>query len=204
MAGARPPGVGAEPTRAPAGQAPAPAFSQLTIAPLIEADWPAVARIYAQGIAAGDATFEQSVPSWEDWSAARASAPRLVARGGGGVAGEQAGGRAVDADPVLGWAALSRTSHRAVYRGVAEVSIYVDPAFARRGVGGALLRALIDESERAGFWTLEAGIFPENRASVALHERCGFSPVGVRRRIGQMSDGRWRDVALYERRSPRA
>ena len=137
MAGARPPGVGAEPTRAPAGQAPAPAFSQLTIAPLIEADWPAVARIYAQGIAAGEVTFEQSVPSWRSGLRLGASAPRLVARGGGGVAGEQAGGRAVDADPVLGWAALGRTSRRAVYRGVGEVSIYVDPACARRGVGAS-------------------------------------------------------------------
>jgi L-amino acid N-acyltransferase YncA len=102
---------------------------------------------------------------------------------------------------VLGWAALSPTSSRPVYRGVAEVSIYVDPAFTRRGVGRTLLQALIEASERAGFWTLQAGIFPENIASIALHESCGFELVGVSRRVGQMADGRWRDVELYERRS---
>jgi L-amino acid N-acyltransferase YncA len=103
---------------------------------------------------------------------------------------------------VLGWAALSPTSTRPVYRGVGEVSIYVDPACARRGVGRALLEGLIAASEREGFWTLRAGIFPENTASIALHERCGFAFVGVSRRIGQMPDGRWRDVVMYERRSP--
>lgn len=103
---------------------------------------------------------------------------------------------------MLGWAALSPVSTRVVYRGVGSVSIYVDPACARQGVGRALLSALIEASEQVGLWTLEAGIFPENRASVALHERCGFELVGVRRRVGQMPGGRWRDVALYERRSP--
>jgi phosphinothricin acetyltransferase len=151
------------------------------------ADWPAVARIYQAGIDTGDATFEHLVPSWEDWSRARLAQPRLVARDESGE--------------VRGWAALSLVSARAVYRGVGAISIYVDPACVRRGVGGALLNALIEASEQAGMWTLEAGIFPENRASVALHARCGFQLVGVRRRIGQMRDGRWRDVALYERRS---
>jgi phosphinothricin acetyltransferase len=151
------------------------------------ADWPAVARIYAAGIAGGDATFEQAVPSREEFLNARVSSPRLVAR-------EEAG-------QVVGWAALSPTSTRPVYRGVAEVSIYVDPAFARRGVGRALLSALVDESERAGFWTLQAGVFPENVASIALHESCGFERVGVSRRVGRMADGRWRDVVSYERRS---
>ena len=103
---------------------------------------------------------------------------------------------------MLGWAALSPVSARDVYRGVGTVSIYVAPSKARRGVGRALLEALIDAAERDGFWTLEAGIFPENAASVALHERCGFRLVGVRERVGQMRDGRWRDVLLYERRSP--
>jgi phosphinothricin acetyltransferase len=151
------------------------------------ADWPTVARIYQAGIDAGDATFEHAVPSWETWSQARVPAPRLVARDKSGE--------------VLGWAALSPTSTRPVYRGVAEVSVYVAPAVARRGIGRALLQALIEQSERAGFWTLTAGIFPENEASIALHTRCGFELVGVRRHIGQMVDGRWRDVALYERRS---
>lgn len=101
----------------------------------------------------------------------------------------------------MGWVALGPVSTREVYRGVGAVSIYVASRHARRGVGRALLEALIDTSERVGFWTLEAGIFPENEASVALHESCGFRLVGVRRRIGQMPDGRWRDVLLFERRS---
>ena len=144
------------------------------------------------------------MPSWEDWSGARLPAPRLVARAnpedrsGDGPNSGSGGGAGV----VLGWAALSPLSTRAVYRGVGAVSIYVDPACARQGVGRALLSALIVASEQVGLWTLEAGIFPENRASVALHERCGFELVGVRRRVGQMPGGRWRDVALYERRSP--
>ncbi|MGA7704693.1 MAG: N-acetyltransferase family protein [Solirubrobacteraceae bacterium] len=149
-------------------------------------DWPAVARIFAEGIATGNATFEHEAPSWERWSAARAPEPRLVAR----AAGE-----------VIGWAALSPTSSRAVYRGVGAVSIYVDPAHTARGVGRALLTELVVASERAGFWTLQAGIFPENAASIALHEGCGFRRVGAHRRIGQMPDGRWRDVVTYERRS---
>jgi L-amino acid N-acyltransferase YncA len=150
-------------------------------------DWPAVARIYAAGIAGGNATFEHTVPSWDDWSAARLSESCLVARHGTG--------------DVIGWAALSPTSSRHVYRGVGSVGIYVDPDFARRGVGTTLLSELITASERAGMWTLEAGIFPENDPSIALHERCGFQLVGVRRRVGQMLDRRWRDVLLYERRS---
>jgi L-amino acid N-acyltransferase YncA len=154
---------------------------------MMAADWPLVARIYQAGIDAGDATFEHIVPAWETWSQARIAEPRLVARD--------------DSDVVLGWAALSPTSTRPVYRGVAEVSVYVAPEATRRGIGRALLQALIEQSERAGFWTLTAGIFPENEASIALHTRCGFKLVGVRRSIGQMPDGRWRDVALYERRS---
>jgi len=102
---------------------------------------------------------------------------------------------------VLGWAALSPVSARSVYRGVGAVSIYVAGAHARRGVGRTLLQGLVAASEDAGFWTLEAGIFPENEASLALHERCGFRLVGVRERVGQMPDGRWRDVMLLERRS---
>jgi L-amino acid N-acyltransferase YncA len=151
-------------------------------------DWPEAARIYEAGIAGANATFESVAPAWEQWSAKRASCPTLIARDSGGQA--------------LGWAALGPTSSRAVYRGVGEVSIYVDPAHARRGVGRALLEGLIAASERDGFWTLRAGIFPENTASIVLHERCGFERAGVSRRIGQMPDGRWRDVLWYERRSP--
>lgn len=103
---------------------------------------------------------------------------------------------------VLGWAALTPVSPREVYRGVGAVSIYVAPEHMRRGVGRALLEGLIESAEIAGFWTLEAGVFPENEASVALHRHAGFRLVGVRERIGQMPDGRWRDVLLFERRSP--
>jgi L-amino acid N-acyltransferase YncA len=150
-------------------------------------DWPAVARIYRAGIAAGNATFEHTVPDWEQWRASRLQEPCLVARGEHGK--------------VLGWAALTPASSRPVYRGVAEVSIYVDPDQARRGIGRALLLALVEASERAGLWTLHAGIFPENEASIALHESCGFRLVGAYESVGRMIDGRWRDVMLYERRS---
>lgn len=152
-------------------------------------DWPEVARIYGEGIATGAATFEHAVPSREQWLATRAQGiPGLVARG--------------PAARVLGWASLSPVSARAVYRGVGSISIYVDPLHAGQGVGRTLLAALIEQSERAGFWTLQAGIFPENAASVALHRSCGFRLVGVRERIGRMIDGTWRDVAIYERRTP--
>jgi L-amino acid N-acyltransferase YncA len=171
---------------------------QILLSPLGAEDWPGVARVYEAGIAGGNATFESRAPSWQQWSATRAGYPAIVARD---VAADE-GARADEAEgAVRGWAALSPTSTRAVYRGVGEVSVYVDPAFARRGVGRALLSALIAASERDGFWTLRAGIFPENTASIALHESCGFERVGVSRRIGQMPDGRWRDVMHYERRS---
>lgn len=150
-------------------------------------DWSSVARIYGEGIATGNATFEHTVPAWEQWRSARLDDPCLVAREQGGE--------------VLGWAALSPVSGRAVYRGVAEVGIYIDQSHARRGIGRLLLGALIESSEHAGLWTLQAGIFPENEASIALHEGCGFRLLGRRRRIGQMPDGTWRDVMLYERRS---
>lgn len=154
---------------------------------MTEGEWPAVARIYAAGIDAGNATFEREVPSWDSWQAARSGLPCLVAKNGDGV--------------VVGWAALTPASTRAVYGGVAAISIYVDPHNRREGVARELLLALIAAAEHAGLWTLEAGIFPENVASVTLHERCGFRLVGVRRRVGQMADGSWRDVLLYERRS---
>jgi L-amino acid N-acyltransferase YncA len=150
-------------------------------------DWPDVARIYRAGIEAGNATFESIVPEWEQWRASRLPEPCLVAR--------------AESGEVLGWAALTPASTRRVYRGVAEISIYVDPSHSRRGVGRTLLLALVEASERAGLWLLRAGIFPENVASIALHERCGFRLVGTHERIGRMPDGRWRDVVLYERRS---
>lgn len=161
----------------------------MVLAPLTAEDWPAAARIYEAGIASGNATFEPHAPDWGDWTEKRADYPAIVARDAGGE--------------LLGWAALTPVSPREVYRGVGAVSVYVAPAHARRRIGRALLNALCDVSEREGFWTLEAGIFPENEGSVALHESCGFRLVGLRERIGQMPDGRWRDVLLYERRSRR-
>jgi L-amino acid N-acyltransferase YncA len=161
--------------------------ARVGVVPMTAEDWPDVERIYRAGIAAGNATFESTVPDWKHWRAARLGEPCLVARG--------------EADEVLGWAALTAASSRPVYRGVAEVSIYVAPDRTRHGVGRALLLALVEASERAGLWTLRAGIFPENEASIRLHESCGFRLVGTNERVGQMPGGRWRDVVLYERRS---
>jgi L-amino acid N-acyltransferase YncA len=144
-----------------------------------------VLAIYGQGIATGDATFETSVPKWDDWDRKHLSHSRLVALSG---------------ETVLGWAALSPVSDRCVYGGVAEVSIYVATEARGRGVGRSLLESLVRSSEQNGIWTLQAGVFPENGGSVAIHERCGFRVVGVRERVGKMN-GRWRDVVLLERRS---
>lgn len=152
-------------------------------------DWPAVAEIYEAGIAGGNATFETQAPDWEHWCDSHIEELSLVARASSGE--------------MLGWASCSRVSSRAAYAGVGEVSVYVRSQRAGEGIGGALLCGLIERSEQAGMWTLEASIFPENAASIALHQRNGFRLVGVRERLGKMSDGRWRDVLLYERRSAR-
>jgi L-amino acid N-acyltransferase YncA len=149
-------------------------------------DWLAVRAVYAEGIATGQATFEERPPSWHEWDRDHLPECRLVARRDGAV---------------VAWAALAPVSRRDVYRGVAEVSMYVAAAERRGGVGRALGRALVEASERAGFWTLEGWIFPENEASVALCESFGCRVVGVRERLGKMGD-RWRDVLLVERRSP--
>ncbi len=157
-----------------------------TIRPMRREDWPEVARIYREGIATGDATFETEVPDWDRWDESHLEECRFVAE--------------LDGETV-GWAALSPASGRCVYAGVAEVSVYVGEDARGRGLGTRLLEALVSASEEAGIWTLQAGIFPENEASIAVHERCGFRVVGVRERLGEM-DGRWRDVVLMERRSP--
>ncbi|WP_051228993.1 GNAT family N-acetyltransferase [Paludibacterium yongneupense] len=157
----------------------------LIIRPMQADDWGAVARIYLAGIAGGNATFQTEVPEWVQWDAAHLASCRLVAQ---------------KEEKVLAWAALSAISSREVYRGVAELSIYVDPAVAGTGIGTALLMRLIDESERQGIWTLQAGIFPENAASLALHRRQGFRQVGRREKLAQLH-GIWRDVLLVERRS---
>lgn len=158
---------------------------QLTVLPLEPRHWDAVREIYRQGIATGNATFETDPGDWETWDAAHLPACRFVAALDGRIAG---------------WAALSPLSRRSVYRGVAEVSVYVAEDARGRGVGSALLAAVIAESERLGFWTLQGGIFPENTASRALVRKHGFREVGVRERIGEMN-GVWRDVVLVERRS---
>jgi L-amino acid N-acyltransferase YncA len=159
----------------------------LLIDTIRDEDWPAVRSIYLEGIATGQATFETEAPSWKRWSAAHLPAPRLVARDGPDGA-------------VGGWAALSGVSERCVYAGVGEVSVYVGAAHRGRGVGRLLLQGLIEEAERAGLWTLQAGIFPENAASLALHRACGFREIGRRERLGRLR-GAWRDVLLLERRS---
>lgn len=148
-------------------------------------DWESVREIYREGIASGNATFETEAPDWPRWDAAHRKDCRLVAR---------------RKAQVLGWAALSQVSSRAVYAGVTEVSIYVAASERGRGIGKALLVALIEQSEKCVIWTLQAGIFPENVASIALHKSCGFREVGLRQRLGKL-DNVWRDVILLERRS---
>ena len=147
-------------------------------------DWPQVARIFADGIRSGNATFELEPPGWEAWDAAHTEI-RVVA---------ELDGR------VVGWAALSPKSERHCYRGVAESSVYVEETAQGRGVGRALMDELIARADAAGLWTLEAGIFPENKASLRLHLGCGFRLVGVRERLGE-ANGEFRDVLLLERRS---
>ena len=159
----------------------------LTIRPMTADDWPDVRRIYAEGIATGDATLEREAPDWGHFDHSHPSECRLVA---------------IDAaDAVVGWSALGGYSSRKVYSGVAWESVYVAAAARGRGVGRALLDALIPASEAAGYWTLLAGVLAENERSLALHERVGFRRIGVQRRLGQDARGRWRDVVLLERRS---
>jgi L-amino acid N-acyltransferase YncA len=156
------------------------------IRPMEPTDWPIVEAIYAAGIATGDATFETAPPSWEEFDAGRLRDHRLVA---------------VEAGDVVGWAALSPTSARACYAGVVEHSVYVAESARGRGVGLALMEALVAGADAAGLWTIQTNIFPENAASVALHERVGFRIVGRRERIAKLN-GVWRDTLLLERRSP--
>ncbi len=166
------------------------------ITPMLPDLWPAVREIYREGIATGNATFETELPDWAKWDSGHRKDSRLVAvREGSGDAESGA-----ESPAVLGWAALSPVSGRCVYGGVAEVSVYVAAAARGRGAGKALLEALVKESEAHGIWTLQAGIFPENVASITLHESCGFRKIGVRHRLGRLGNV-WRDVMLLERRS---
>ncbi|HVF44988.1 MAG TPA: GNAT family N-acetyltransferase [Pyrinomonadaceae bacterium] len=148
--------------------------------------WEGVRVVYVEGLATGDASFETDAPDWGLFDASHLPCCRLVA---------------LEGERVAGWAALGPVSRRKVYEGVAEVSVYVGTSFRGRGLGRALLSALVAESESAGIWTLQAGVFPENTASVELHKACGFREVGRRERIGRARGGLWRDTLLLERRS---
>jgi phosphinothricin acetyltransferase len=158
---------------------------EFTIDTMRATDWEKVRAIYVEGIATENATFETDAPDWDAWNEAHLPFGRLVAR---------------DNNCVIGWAALSAVSSRCVYAGVAEVSVYVGESMRGKGIGRALLVRLIEESEREGIWTLQAGILAENIASQELHKRCGFREVGRRERLGKLN-GVWRDVVMLERRS---
>jgi phosphinothricin acetyltransferase len=157
----------------------------IDIGEMAAADWPDVSRIYAEGMATRNATFETDLPSWEKWDASHLATCRLVARENG---------------VIVGWAALSPISSRYAYRGVCEVSVYVADSVRGKGVGRRLLESLVDTSEQDGRWMLQASVFPENEASVALHTACGFRVLGRRERVAQL-DGVWRDTLILERRS---
>jgi L-amino acid N-acyltransferase YncA len=159
----------------------------MTSVPMMEAHWPAAKAIYEAGIATGNATFETQAPAWEAWDKAHLSHSRLVA--------------VDEAGTVLGWAALSPVSSRCVYGGVAEISIYIAAEARGQGVGRQLLHTLIADSEAHGIWTLQAGTFQENTASIGLHTQAGFRIIGHRERIGQ-HHGVWRNTVQMERRSP--
>lgn len=157
----------------------------MSVIPMLPVHANAVLKIYQEGLLTGNASFQSTVPSWEEWDAAHLPACRLVA---------------VENNDVQGWAALTPVSGRCVYAGVAEISVYIAEAARGKGLGKVLLNALIEQSEASNIWTLQAGIFPENEASIRLHEACGFRLVGSREKIGRMN-GVWRDTLLLERRS---
>lgn len=157
----------------------------MIIKQLTEKHYPEVKRIYEQGLAGGNSTFQTSAPDWKEWDSSHIADCRIVG---------------IENDQVVGWAALTPVSGRCVYAGVAEVSVYVDGKFRGKGFGTTLLDALIQESEMNNLWTLQAGIFPENVASIRIHEALGFREVGYREKIGQLK-GVWRNTVLLERRS---
>lgn len=151
-----------------------------------ESDWEQAANIYLEGIKTRKATFQTELPSWEDWNKSHISSCRLVIRSGGNI---------------LGWAALSPTSSRCVYKGVAEISIYIGEKYRGQGIGEVLLKNIIEQSEENGFWTLQSVIVSENAASIALHKKCGFREIGIREKVAKMNNEKWLDVVLMERRS---
>ncbi len=157
----------------------------ITITTILPPHWEAVKTIYEEGIATGNATFQTEAPSWQEWDNAHLKICRLIA---------------TEDNEVLGWAALTAVSSRCVYAGVAEVSVYVAAKARGKNIGSLLMQALINESEQNGIWTLQSGIFPENKASIALHEKHEFRTIGYRERIGKMGN-LWRDNIIMERRS---
>lgn len=164
----------------------------ITVRDMTASDWPDVERIYREGIATGNATFEASPPSWSEFDHEKVAEPRLVA---------------VEYGAVVGWAAAGRVSSRCVYEGVLEHSVYVAEAARGHGVGRVLLDAFLRAAEAADVWTVQSGVFPENEPSLALHRELGFRTVGTRERVGKMGygpyAGQWRDVVMIERRSSR-
>ena len=160
-------------------------MDQIQLRPMQPSDWPDVSNIYAEGIATGYATFEKEIPAFENWDKNHLTSCRLIAETRAGI---------------TGWAALSPVSGRCVYGGVAEISIYVGQKFRGLGIGKLLMKSLIDQSEEAGLWTLQSGIFPENKGSIKLHENLGFRRIGYRERVGKL-DGVWKDNVIFERRS---
>jgi len=157
-----------------------------TIDEMKEIDWNQVSVIYMEGIETKLATFQSEAPSWKEWDKSHIEACRLVARSG---------------NEILGWAALSPTSSRCVYKGVSEVSVYIGKSFRGMGIGSSLLKELVHLSEEAGFWSLQSGIIRENISSIHLHEKCGFRVIGIKEKPAKMESGEWHDVVLMERRS---
>ena len=157
----------------------------ITIDKMTPDDWDAVRSIYYDGIATGNATFETDVPDWQEWDQNHLKACRLVAR---------------NQERVVGWCGLIPLSKRAAFTGVAEVTTYVEEAERGKSIGSALLSAMVSLSEEESLWSLQAFMFPENKASVSLHKHCGFRKVGVFRSLGRLG-GKWRDVLIMERRS---
>lgn len=153
---------------------------------MTQSDWEQAANIYLEGINTGKATFQTEVPTFENWNNSHISSCRLVVRSDNNI---------------LGWGALSLTSSRCVYAGVAEVSIYIGEKYKEQGIGTFLLTNLIKLSEEEGFWTLQSGIIRENTASIALHKKCGFREIGIREKVAKMNNEKWLDVVLMERRS---
>jgi len=153
---------------------------------MLSSDWEQVSNIYLEGINTGKATFQTGVPTFEDWNNGHVKSCRVVARLG---------------NDVLGWGALSPTSSRCVYKGVAEVSIYIGENYRGKGIGRNLLKSLIELSEENGFWTLQSGIIRENVSSIKLHGKCGFREIGIREKVAKMKNGDWHDVVFMERRS---